>query len=68
MSQDPTYIYVVSLSSQSLLFMKISAKILAKLHLFTIYNGMLATDKKGKVAQSCSTLCNPMDYTVHGIL
>ena len=20
------------------------------------------------VAQSCSTLCNPMDYTVHGIL
>ena len=21
-----------------------------------------------KVAQSCLTLCNPMDYTVHGIL
>ena len=21
-----------------------------------------------KVAQSCPTLCNPMDYTVHGIL
>ena len=21
-----------------------------------------------KVAQSCSTLCDPMDYTVHGIL
>ena len=23
---------------------------------------------KGKVAQSCLTLCDPMDYTVHGIL
>ena len=23
---------------------------------------------KVKVAQSCQTLCNPMDYTVHGIL
>ena len=24
--------------------------------------------KKAKVAQLCQTLCNPMDYTVHGIL
>ena len=24
--------------------------------------------KKVKVVQSCSTLCDPMDYTVHGIL
>ena len=24
--------------------------------------------KKAKVAQSCLTLCEPMDYTVHGIL
>ena len=23
---------------------------------------------KVKVTQSCPTLCNPMDYTVHGIL
>ena len=23
---------------------------------------------EAKVAQSCPTLCNPMDYTVHGIL
>ena len=23
---------------------------------------------KVKVAQSCPTLCDPMDYTVHGIL
>ena len=23
---------------------------------------------KVKAAQSCPTLCNPMDYTVHGIL
>ena len=25
-------------------------------------------EKKVKVAQSCSTLCDPLDYTVHGIL
>ena len=25
-------------------------------------------NKHVKVAQSCPTLCNPMDYTVHGIL
>ena len=25
-------------------------------------------DVKVKVAQSCLTLCDPMDYTVHGIL
>ena len=24
--------------------------------------------KKVKVTQSCPTLCDPMDYTVHGIL
>ena len=23
---------------------------------------------KGKVVQSCLTLCDPMDYTAHGIL
>ena len=28
----------------------------------------LVTSMKVKVAQSCPTLCNPMDYTVHGIL
>ena len=26
------------------------------------------TKVKVKVTQSCLTLCNPMDYTVHGIL
>ena len=25
-------------------------------------------DMKVKVAQSCPTLCDPMDYTAHGIL
>jgi len=25
-------------------------------------------EKKVKVAQSCLTFCDPMDYTVHGIL
>ena len=29
---------------------------------------VLSTGVKVKVAQSCPTLCNPMDYTVHGIL
>ena len=28
----------------------------------------LKVNIKVKVAHSCSTLCNPMDYTVHGIL
>ena len=27
-----------------------------------------STDMKVKVAQLCLTLCDPMDYTVHGIL
>ena len=29
---------------------------------------LLGKGVKVKVAQSCLTLCNPMDYTVHGIL
>ena len=29
---------------------------------------MLHSWKKVNVAQSCLTLCDPMDYTVHGIL
>ena len=39
-----------------------------------LYNGVLVSavqgesDMKVKVAQSCPTLCDPMDYTVHGIL
>ena len=28
----------------------------------------MSAHQKGKVTQSCLTLCNPMDYTVHGIL
>ena len=30
--------------------------------------GMKDLNVIGKVAQSCLTLCNPMDYIVHGIL
>ena len=26
------------------------------------------SERKVKVTQSCPTLCDPMDYTVHGIL
>jgi len=29
---------------------------------------LLCTSVKVKVVQSCPTLCDPMDYTVHGIL
>ena len=29
---------------------------------------MLTLEVKVKVPQSCLTLCNPMEYTVHGIL
>ena len=29
---------------------------------------LIQTALKVKVAQSCPTLCNPVDYTVHGIL
>ena len=29
---------------------------------------LLGKGVKVKVAQSCLTLCNPVDYTVHGIL
>ena len=28
----------------------------------------MITESEAKVAQSCLTLCNPTDYTVHGIL
>ena len=30
--------------------------------------GILVPRSEVKVAQSCPTLCDPMDYTVHGIL
>ena len=33
-----------------------------------IFKGHFENEKvKVKVAQSCLTLCNPIDYTVHGI-
>ena len=32
-----------------------------------LHNGMVS-EREVKVAQSCPTLCDPMDYTVHGIL
>ena len=35
--------------------------------IFTV-NNKSAINMKVKVTQSCPTLCDPMDYTVHGIL
>ena len=35
---------------------------------FQMYNTAELKPNEVKVAQSCPTLCNPMDYTVHGIL
>ena len=29
---------------------------------------MIESEVKVKVTQSCPTLCNPIDYTIHGIL
>ena len=41
-------------------------------HIFCISSGFFTTEPprkvEVKVAQSCPTLCDPMDYTVHGIL
>ena len=30
--------------------------------------GVFESEVKVKVTQSCPTLCDPMDYTIHGIL
>ena len=35
---------------------------------FFLHYGRVITSSKVKVSQLCPTLCNPMDYTVHGIL
>ena len=38
------------------------------MHIHTVCAVCVCVCVKVKVAQSCLTLCNPMDYTVHGIL
>ena len=38
------------------------------LHLPTLRLHLPFPSSKVKVAQSCPTLCDPVDYTVHGIL
>ena len=35
---------------------------------FYKHYGVFESDVKVKVTQSCQTLCDPMDYTIHGIL
>ena len=35
---------------------------------FYKHYGVFESDVKVKVTQSCQTLCDPMDYIVHGIL
>ena len=35
---------------------------------WNILRRLLTDEVKAKVTQSCPTLCNPIDYTVHGIL
>ena len=37
-------------------------------HFKRCLTSLISTEKKAKVAQSCPTLCDPMDYTVHVIL
>ena len=36
--------------------------------MFQVYNKVIHIYMKVKVTQSCLTLCDPVDYTVHGIL
>ena len=36
--------------------------------LLLLFKMIVLEIQKVKAAQSCWTLCNPMDYTVHGIL
>ena len=38
------------------------------LSIFSFSNNLSISFMKVKVAQLCLTLCDPMDYTVHGIL
>ena len=40
--------------------------VILRIYIFPIYGSV--SDMKVKVAQLCLTLCNPMDYTVHGLL
>ena len=37
-------------------------------YLYILYKHMIIYCMKVKVTQSCPTLCDPMDYTAHGIL
>ena len=37
-------------------------------YLYILYKHMIIYYMKVKVTQSCPTLCDPMDYTAHGIL
>ena len=43
-------------------------KVSKKNHLSEVTNLQLIITESEKVAQSCLTFCDPMDYTVHGIL
>ena len=36
--------------------------------MFNCYDSCMKDNEKVKVAQSCPTFCDSMDYTVHGIL
>ena len=39
-----------------------------KIKIIMTFNFLLLISMKVKFTQSCPTLCNPMDYIVHGIL
>ena len=58
---DPSYKHLAEISEeQCCVFLIVSCQVANNVDLNTL--------SEVKVIQSCLTLCNPMDYTVHGIL
>ena len=66
-------------SSQALLFpssegsvcptVNLSLQFCSKaIRLMCIHQALISNAEEVKVSESCPTLCDPMDYTVHGIL
>ena len=45
-----------------------SGQVMKVVHHTAVWETWKARHVKVKVAQSCLTLCDPMDYTIHGIL
>ena len=60
--------FVSILSSYNMSYINLGTKSRPANETSSLSSRSLYSSEKVKVAQSCPTLCNPMDYTVHGIL